>query len=268
MSGLVMPSGWFVGCGNMGGAMVAGWVKAGVDLSALTAISPSGRDIPGVAVSTDLPDGEPEWVWLGHKPYQVEEVAAKVAPRIGAHTVILSILAGVECASLRRLFPEARAIVRLMPNLPVSDGEGVTGLYSDDADPALRDEISAIVGKLGFAPWGEHEADLTAISTVAGSGPAYVARFIAAMARQAEALGLPAEIAQRLALETVAGTGVMARASGEAMGPLATRVASPGGSTEAGLKVLDGDAGMDDLVARTVEAARRRTEEMAAAARD
>ncbi|WP_265562306.1 pyrroline-5-carboxylate reductase family protein [Sphingomicrobium arenosum] len=265
-SGKAMPAGWFVGCGNMGGAMVAGWVRAGRDLSKLTAISPSGREVPGVRVATDYPDESPDWVWLGHKPYQIEEVAEKLAPRAKG-AVVLSILAGVECATLRRLFPHARAIVRLMPNLPVSHGEGVTGAYSDDADAALRADISAVLADLGTVPWGKSEADLTAISTVAGSGPAYVARFIAALARQAEALGLEPDVALAIALQTVAGTGLMARTSGEGMRELAVRVASPGGSTQAGLDVLDGEGGMDDLVARTVAAARRRTEEMAAEAR-
>nr|WP_280639003.1 pyrroline-5-carboxylate reductase [Sphingomicrobium aestuariivivum] len=261
-----MPPGWFVGCGNMGGAMVAGWVRAGRDLSKLTAISPSGREVPGVTVATDYPDEHPDWVWLGHKPYQVEQVAERLAPKAKG-AVILSILAGVECASLRRLFPDARAVVRLMPNLPVSHGEGVTGLYSNDADAALKAEISDVIGDLGLAPWGQAEADLTAISTVAGSGPAYVARFVAALAKQAEALGLDADTAHAIALQTVAGTGLMARSSGEGMADLAVRVASPGGSTQAGLDVLDAENGMDELVARTVAAARRRTEEMAAEAR-
>ncbi|MCJ7420457.1 pyrroline-5-carboxylate reductase family protein [Sphingomicrobium astaxanthinifaciens] len=265
-SGKAMPPGWFVGCGNMGGAMVAGWVRAGRDLSALTAISPSGREVPGVKVATEPPDAAPEWVWLGHKPYQVEDVASSLAPKVEG-AVILSILGGVECASLRRLFPGARAIVRLMPNLPVSHGEGVTGLYSDDADETLRAEISDVIADLGLAPWGEQEDDITAISTVAGSGPAYVARFITALAKQAEALGLDAATAQAIALQTVAGTGLMARSTGEGMRGLAVRVASPGGSTQAGLDVLDAAGGVEELIARTVAAARRRTEEMAAEAR-
>lgn len=262
-----MPHGWFVGCGNMGGAMVAGWVKAGRDLSGLTAISPSGREIPGIAVERTFPEGAPEWVWLGHKPYQIEDIAKRLEGRIDSGTVILSILAGVECDSLRRLFPDVRAIVRLMPNLPVSEGEGVVGIYSADADPGLRAIITDVIGDLGHAAWVERERDLVAISTVAGSGPAYVARFIAALAAEARRLGLSPEMAQAIALETVAGTGVMARDGHEPMDSLAARVASPGGSTEAGLSVLDRADGIDRLIAETVAAAEARTEQMAAAAR-
>ena len=258
---------WFIGCGNMGGAMIAGWRKAGVDLAGLSVFSPSGRTVEGVRVTSDWPTEPIAQCWLGHKPYQVEEVAARLGDAVTQETVIVSILGGVECASLRRLFHGARAIVRTMPNLPVSEGEGVTGLFSEDADDAVRTELDRLVSPLGLALWGDKESDLTAISTVAGSGPAYVARFASALANEAERLGLAPDIAMKAALQTLGGTGNMALASGEAMDALAIRVASPGGSTQAGLDVLDGEDGIADLVHRTIDAARRRTEEMAAEAR-
>ncbi|MEN3973415.1 pyrroline-5-carboxylate reductase dimerization domain-containing protein [Sphingomicrobium sp. XHP0235] len=258
---------WFIGCGNMGGAMIAGWRKAGVDLSGLSIFSPSGRTVDGVRVTSDWPTHPMAHCWLGHKPYQVDEVAERLGDTVTDETVVISILGGVECASLRRLFPRARAIVRAMPNLPVSEGEGVTGLYSDDIADVLRADIDGLVSALGLALWGKKEADLTAISTVAGSGPSYVARFATALATEAERLGLAPGIAMKAALQTLGGTGNMALASGEAMDSLASRVASPGGSTQAGLDVLDGANGIADLVHRTIEAARRRTEQMAAEAR-
>ena len=129
---------WFVGCGNMGGAMVAGWRKAGLDLSGMTAVSPSGREIDGVNVVTEIPEGQPDWCVIGFKPQMLGDIAPTLSPHIGEQTVLLSILAGAQAQSLRKAFPNARAIVRLMPNLPVSEGEGVTAIYSDDADEALR----------------------------------------------------------------------------------------------------------------------------------
>lgn len=264
----LMPDGsWFVGCGNMGGAMVEGWRKAKVDLSGLTAISPSGRVIPGVNVKTSLPKGSPSWCFLGFKPQMLDGIAPDLAPHIGEETVVLSLLAGTEVASLRRHFPDSRAIVRLMPNLPVSEGEGVTAMYSPDADDILRGEIQALMEALGYAPWTKSDDELALTSTVAGSGPAYVARFVSAFAKAGAAAGLEPAMARRLALETVAGTGLMARKSGEAMDALAKRVASPGGTTEAGLKAMDAKDGIDALVTRVVEAARNRSDEMAAQAR-
>lgn len=259
---------WFVGCGNMGGAMVEGWRKAKVDLSGMTAVSPSGRDIPGLNVVTSIPAGDPDWCFLGFKPQMIDGIVPDLEPHVGKETVLLSILAGVELDSLRAKFPRAKAIVRLMPNLPVSEGEGVTALLSNDADGETRAMVQTLHETLGFAPWCKSDDELVLISAIAGSGPAYVARFVDAFAIVGRELGLDAETADKLALETIAGTGLMARKSGEAMAGLATRVASPGGTTEAGLKVLDAENGVNALVREVVAAARRRSDEMAAAARD
>ena len=267
MTKLFPAESWFIGCGNMGGAMVEGWRKWGADLSGLTVFSPSGRTIEGVSVRTNLPDATVRHCWLGHKPYQIEDVAKRLSGVVDGRTMVFSILAGVECASLRRVFPNAHAIVRLMPNLPVSEGAGVVGLFGDGLADETRSLVDAYVEPLGVGIWGEREGDLTAISAVAGSGPAYVARFAAAMMKEAMRLGLSPDLARRAALQTIGGTGAMALSSGEAMDELARRVASPGGSTQAGLDVLDEDDALAGLIRRTAEAARRRTEEMAAEAR-
>ena len=265
----MLPStSWFVGCGNMGGAMVEGWRKAGVDLSGMTAISPSGRDIPGLNVATSIPDGEPDWCFLGFKPQMIDGIVPDLEPHVGENTVVLSILAGIELDSLRAKFPRAKAVVRLMPNLPVGEGEGVTALLSNDADDVTREAVQALHEALGFAPWCKTDDELVLISAIAGSGPAYVARFVDAFATVGRELGLDADTADKLALETIAGTGLMARKSGEGMRDLATRVASPGGTTEAGLKVLDAENGIVAMVREVVAAAQRRSDEMAAAARD
>lgn len=258
---------WFVGCGNMGGAMVAGWRKAGLDLSGMTAISPSGRSIEGVTVATDLPAGQPDWCFIGFKPQMLSAIAPNLAPHVGRDTVLISILAGAEAESLRKAFPEAKAIVRLMPNLPVSEGEGVTAIYSADAAAALRDQVDAVISALGLAAWCDDQSHFDVIGAIAGSGPAYLARFVDALSAAAQGEGLQADLADAIALQVAGGSALMARATGETMPALAKRVASPGGTTEAGLKVLDADDGMADLIARVVRAWRRRSEEMAAATR-
>lgn len=257
---------WFIGCGAMGGAMVEGWRAHGPGIDNLSAISPSGRRIEGLTVATTMPQDEIGWCLLGHKPDQLAEVAAAL-PGVTASTVVISILGGVEATSLRRHFPHARAIVRAMPNLPVAVGAGVVGLYSSDADEEVRASVGAMMAHLGYAPWCADEDELVPIATVAGSGPAYVARFVAALAAEAERLGVAPAMARRLALETVGGTVALADATERDLGDIAKGVASPGGSTQEGLDVLDAPDGMRDLVHRTVEAARRRTCEMAEAAR-
>jgi pyrroline-5-carboxylate reductase len=263
----MLGSMWFVGCGNMAGAMVEGWRKAGVDLSQAIAIRPSGTPVEGVHTVTELPDGSPSLALLGFKPQKLDEVAPALAARVGPETVVVSILAGVEAASLRQRFPAAGAIVRAMPNLPVSEGRGVVALYSEEADAELRARLSALFAPLGRTHWAHDQAEFSAVGALAGAGPAYVARFIAALAKAGEAGGLAPGLAQGIALETVAGTALMAEAKGEAMDEVARRVASPKGTTEAGLAVLDAERALDRLIAETIAAAARRGAELAAAAR-
>ena len=258
---------WLVGCGNMAGAMVEGWRRAGVHLGEATAIRPSGKAVEGVRTVSKLPDGLPDLVMLGFKPQKLDEVAPEIAARMGEETILLSLLAGVEASSLRQRFPVARAIVRVMPNLPVSEGRGVIALYSDDADAEQREKLAELFAPLGRAHWARDEAELAAIGALAGAGPAYVARFIAAFAKAGEARGLAPGLAQAIALETVVGTGLMAEARGEAMDEIARRVASPKGTTEAGLTILDEGSALDRLIAETIEAAARRGAQLAQAAR-
>ena len=260
---------WLVGCGNMAGAMVQGWRLAGVDLTQATVIRPSGREVEGVrTVRTPFEAGRPpELVILGFKPQQLDAVAADLAPRLTSRTVVISILAGVETASLRARFPGAAAVIRAMPNLPVVVRRGVVALHSDDADEALRERLAQLFSVLGFAHWTASEQELAAVGSVAGAGPAYVARFIAALTKAGIARGLGEQIAETVARETVLGTAWLAATSGESMDDIARRVASPKGTTEAGLAVLDREAVLDQLVAVTIEAAARRGAELADEAR-
>ena len=258
---------WLVGCGNMAGAMVAGWRAAGVERSGVTVIRPSGTPVSGVRTVTAYPAEAPQFVMLGFKPQKLDEVVPGLAPHVGKDAILVSMLAGVGAASLRARFPGARAIIRVMPNLPVAQRQGVTALYSADDDDRARTLVADLMTALGLAPWCADEAAFSAIGAVAGSGPAYVARFAAALARGGERLGLDGELAMAIAVQTLVGTGAMADSSGEGMGDLARRVASPKGTTEQGLAVLDGDDGLQPLVDRMLAAAIRRGEEMAAAAR-
>ena len=257
---------WLVGCGNMAGAMVAGWRAAGIDLSGVTAIRPSGAPVEGVATRTSLPSGEaPRFVVLGVKPQKLDEVTPGLAPHVGRETILVSLLAGVSAATLRERFCNARAIVRVMPNLPVAFRQGVTALYSEDSDEEALGLVEALIASLGLAPWCADEAAFSAIGAVAGSGPAYVARFTAALARGGEALGLDPNLARAIADQTLIGTAAMA-ADGEAMGEIARRVASPNGTTERGLAMLDAPDGLQPLVDAMLAAAIARGRELADAA--
>jgi len=269
MTALLPVPTWFVGCGNMAGAMVDGWRSAGVDLSSATVIRPSGTPVEGVRTVTRFADAgnPPAMVLLGIKPQKLDEVAPELARWITSKTVVVSILAGAEAASLRDRFGNARAIVRAMPNLPVAVRRGVVGLFTDDADDQLKAQFGELFAALGFAMWMTDESRLSALGSVAGAGPAYVARFIAALAKAGEARGLSPEIAQTIALETVFGTAWLASSTRESMADIARRVASPNGTTEAGLAVLDREQVLDQLIGVTIEAAARRGAELAEEAR-
>lgn len=256
---------WFIGCGNMGRAILEGWRSAGIDLSSAVVIRPSGLPVEGVrTVRAPAEAGPPpRLVILAFKPNKLDEIAPLLRTFLTSKSVIVSILAGVEAASLRQRFPGAAAIVRAMPNLPVAIRRGVVALFSPDADDALRRELAELFVPLGFAPWMADEARFAAVGSVAGAGPAYVARFIAALAKAGEERGLSREISSTIALETVLGTAWLAATTGESMEELARRVASPNGTTEAGLSVLDREGVLDQLVAVAIEAAARRGEELA-----
>ena len=260
---------WMIGCGNMAGAMLDGWLAAGIDAAAVTVVRPSGTPAPGgVRTLTALPlDETPAIVQLGVKPHMLDEVAPTIAPVLDRATILVSILAGVEQASLRARFAAPETIVRAMPNTPVALRKGATSLFSDSADSAAKARIEALMGAIGAVEWIADEALFDIVSALTASGPAFVFRFIDALAGGAAALGLPADQAMRLALATAEGAAALAAGSSESPATLADRVASPGGMTREGLDVLDADERLAALVRETLDAATRRSREMAAAAR-
>lgn len=262
---------WLVGAGNMGGAMLRGWLSAGIDPARITVIRPSGAPVDGgVRVLTAPPThGEaPALLVLAMKPQKLDEAVPALAPFTDADTLVISVLAGVEVASLAARFPKHRAIVRIMPNTPVAIGKGVMLLHADAGSGTdVRAQAEALARPLGLTEWIEDEALFGVATAVSGCGPAFLFRFIDALAKGGAALGLPEDQAARLALATVEGAALLAAGSDESPAKLADRVASPGGSTRAGLDVIDAEGALDRLLAAVVAASARRNEEMAAAAR-
>jgi pyrroline-5-carboxylate reductase len=259
---------WFVGCGNMGGAILEGWRAAGLDLSRVTIIRPSGKPVEQVRTVTTARDAAPgpELAILAFKPQKLGEIAPELQRYLTAETIVVSLLAGVEIATLRKLFPAVKDVVRATPNLPVAVRRGITGLYTD-RELRAKQQIGDLFVALGFAMWMTDEKKLGALGSVAGAGPAYVARFIAALAKAGVESGLSEDIASTLALETVLGTAWLEATKAEGMDSIARRVASPNGTTEAGLAVLDHNHVLDKLVAVTIEAATRRGAELAGEAK-
>jgi len=260
---------WLIGAGNMGGAMLRGWLSAGQDERQITVIDPYVDTVPeGVTLLRSVPAGaaQPDILVLAVKPQQLDAVADAFRDKPGAPRLLLSILAGVETQTLSAAF-SPQFTVRAMPNLPVSIGEGVTALYSFGADDAVRREAVALVEPLGLVEWIGDEALFDAVTALSGCGPGFVFRFIDALAEAGTALGLPPRQALLLAKATVKGSALLADQSHESPAQLADRVASPGGSTREGLNVLDGAGGIMPLLRATLAASARRNAELAEAAR-
>lgn len=259
---------WLIGCGTMAGAMLQRWIETGtVAAGDVDVVNRGDRALPrGVRQARDMPEGPlPDLLLLGMKPQQLDEIAGRYADRIAGVPLLLSILAGVDEQALAARF-SAGAIVRAMPNLPVKIGKGVVGLQSESADAVARAAVVELMRPLGLVEWID-PALFDVVTALAGSGPGFLYRFIDALAAGGTALGLPAEQAQRLAVATVEGAGLMAAASRDSPAILADRVASPGGSTREGLNVLDDQDALNALLTETLRAATRRNKEMAAAAR-
>jgi pyrroline-5-carboxylate reductase len=256
------------GYGTMAGAIVEGWLKAGVSAASLTACGPRPKPVPeGMRFTVGVPDGAFDIVMLGMKPQKLAEAAPGLEPLVGSQTTLVSVLAGVELASLAGRFPRAGAIVRMMPNLAAALGKSPVGLVAHGLAADRRERVDALAAMLGEAEWLEDESEFDLVAALAGSGPAFVYRFIDALGAGAEELGLEAGQAHRLALAMVKGAAALAAASPHAPTELARRVASPGGMTQKGLDVLDHDDALGRLVSETLRAARDRGREMAREAR-
>jgi Pyrroline-5-carboxylate reductase len=262
-----------VGCGNMAGAMLAGWLAGGVPATRFTVVDPHRADVPdGVTLLRDVPDVRFDAVMLGVKPQGLDDVAPLVSPQVGRDTVVFSILAGVEFSSLAARFPDAGAIVRVMPNLAAAIGKSPIALDSRGLDETGRAAVTGLMAHLGTPEWLADESLFDAVTALAGCGPAFVYRFIDALTVGAVGLGLEQDQSRRLALAMVEGAALLAMAQANGRPPvfpgeLADRVASPGGSTRAGLNVLDAGSALQEVVSDAMTASRDRNAAMAAEAR-
>ena len=255
---------WIIGCGNMGRAMLDRWFACGLDPAYVTVIDPAlpviGQGVT-VLAAPDPDAAPPSLVLLAVKPQVLDVAAAAVAPRLAQETLLVSILAGITLEVLHTRFPELANIARAMPNLPVAIGAGVVALYGALDEPEAA-RLAALMAPLGAVEWLDEERYFDAVTALSGSGPAFVARFIDAMAVGGAALGLPEAQAARMALATVSGTAALLDANGEAPAAMARRVTSPNGTTQAGLVVLDEGGVFGARIAATLEAAARRSAEL------
>lgn len=247
-----------IGCGNMGGAMLAGWLAAGENPARFSVLDPALPDAPeGVALYRDAAEvpGTHDAVLLGFKPQQLAALAPGLQDVTAGRTVC-SLLAGITVDQLAAAFPQGAGHVRVMPNLAARINKSPVILAQSGLDAEGCAAAFSLFDTLGSAVWLEDEAQFDLVTALAGSGPGFVYRFIDALAGAATELGLDDATAARLALATVEGAAALAAASDASPAILADRVASPGGMTREGLNVLDDGQALRRLLARTLAATR------------
>lgn len=261
-----------VGCGNMGGALLQGWLDRGMSPAAITVVEPNAsqarfaadRAVTVVSAATELPSLSPDVVLLAVKPQVVDAIAPDYARFAASGAVVLSIVAGKTLDSLAAFLGAQAALVRAMPNTPAAVRRGVSVACGNAAADARRRAVcERLLAAVGLVLWVDDEALMDAVTAVSGSGPAYVFLMAECLARAGVEAGLPAAMAQRLARETMVGSGELLAHSSAPPELLRRNVTSPGGTTAAALAVLMADGALQALLNRAVDAAVRRSRELA-----
>lgn len=263
-----------VGAGKMGGAILEGWLRSGIDPERVVALDPNMSDEMAASLSDrgglanpsleSLPD--PSIILLAVKPQVAPAVLATVRSIVKPGTLVVSIMAGRTIGFLHEALPRGTAIVRTIPNTPASIGQGITvAVANAQAEPGDRALVGALLAALGPVEWIEDEELMDAATAVSGSGPAYAFLLAETLAQAGAAAGLPADLADRLARATVAGAGALIAQSGIDPATLRENVTSPAGTTAAALSVLmDPARGFGPLLTEAVAAATRRSKELGA----
>ncbi len=259
-----------VGAGKMGSAMLEGWLARGLNPRKVVVIEPQPVKAVKALTRRGLklnPKGKANPVAviiIAVKPQIAPDALPAVAPYVGKSTLVLSIMAGRTIGFLEKSLPAGAAVVRSIPNTPAAIGRGISvAVVNAKVSARQRKHATDLLSAIGAVEWVSDEALMDAVTATSGSGPAYVFLLAEAMTQAAIAAGLPAELAARLARETVAGAGELLRRSELDAATLRQNVTSPGGTTAAALEVLMGPGGFDALLTRAIAAATRRGGELA-----
>jgi pyrroline-5-carboxylate reductase len=257
------------GAGKMGGALLLGWLTGGLAADRVTVIEPHPSDEVrlmarrGIRLNPPAQEiGTVDTLVVAVKPQLFREAGASLESFIAPSTLVVSIMAGMTIASIAEVC--GGAVVRAMPNTPAAIGRGITvAVASGNVSNEQRVVANALLRATGAVEWTDDEKLMDAVTAVSGSGPAYVFLLAEELARAGIEAGLPAELATRLARQTVAGSGELLQRSEVPAATLRQNVTSPGGTTAAALDVLMGADGMQQLLTRAVAAATRRSKELA-----
>ncbi|MGH6876967.1 MAG: pyrroline-5-carboxylate reductase [Rhizomicrobium sp.] len=260
-----------VGAGRMGSALLKGWVARGIEPIAAVEPVPHAdlrrfarrhrillrnriEETGGLCVAACV---------VALKPQILQTEAPRLRPIAQSGALMISIAAGTGIASLRKAWGRNACIVRAMPNTPGSIGQGISALFAPRNAPArARAHAQSLLAGLGETCWVTREELIDAVTAVSGSGPAYAFLMAESLGRAARAEGLPRRVADRLARATISGAGALLDADPREPADLRRDVTSPGGTTEAALKVLMENDALGKLIAEAVSAARGRAVEL------
>ncbi|MDE3015542.1 MAG: pyrroline-5-carboxylate reductase [Pseudomonadota bacterium] len=257
-----------VGCGKMGGALLQRWQDTRI--ANISVIDPNDLDChaPGVSHHKNLESLSqnyiPDIVVFAVKPPQLPHILPAYRRRFESNPLYISIAAGKTIEFFRKHLGDDIRIVRAMPNTPAMVGEGITILCKtnslSDKDKNSAEILMQVTGGIG---WTEDESLMDGVTAISGSGPAYVFLLLDALTKAGVDAGLGVELARTLALKTVAGSCDLAtRSPGQSFEQLRKNVTSPGGTTEAALKVLMEDDALETLIKKAVCAAAKRSGEL------
>ena len=257
------------GCGNMGYAMLAGWLNSARLVPAEVAVVEPDEALrdraaklgaTAVAGASDLAaDITPVLIILAVKPQVIKDVTAGYKRFAGTGATFLSVAAGTGIATFAAILGDRTPSMRCMPNTPAAIGKGMMVLVDNGRVPAATIEfVKELLSSSGRVATIDDEGLMDAVTAVSGSGPAYIFHFIECLTAAGETAGLPRDTAKLLAMQTVYGAASLAAESDEEPGRLREQVTSPNGTTAAALKVLMGDDRLKKLVTEAVDAARVR----------
>lgn len=264
-----------IGCGKMGGAVLNGLLKKGVQSQLIRVAEPNEtiredlkqKGILCAASALELTYFNPDIVLLAVKPFLIEQVIDTVKPFTDKGAAVLSIIAGRQIQWFKEKLGSQTVVFRAMPNTPAAIGAGITAVIaSKEAVPDQKEQIDSVLKACGDVIWLENEDQIDTVTAVSGSGPAYVFYLTEALAKAAKAAGLSDETAEKLAIETVTGSAKLMKESFETPEKLRQNVTTPNGTTAAALDILmNPTTGFEPLLKQAVLAAEKRSKELSKA---
>ena len=262
----------FIGGGNMARAIYKGLLESGFPAENIGVVDPSeiaqsaarASGLIRIAEAATDADLSADLIVLAVKPQITDIALSPLAHRVSSTATVLSIIAGINSASLANLLglPNDDAVVRSMPNTPALVGEGMTGLFSN-SDQRAHGRILAerVMSAVGQCVWVSNESDLDLVTAISGSGPAYFFLFMESLADAAVELGMSPQTAHQLSVQTALGAAKLAQASDDGLAKLRENVTSPGGTTEQAIESFEASE-LRAIVMSATRAAKKRSIEL------